>query len=154
MVYFDFKKAFGRISHLRMLHKLNELGIYGRLHGWVHRCPTKRTLRVKVGEEYSKCIGATSRVPQGSVLRPVLFLLYINDCLNGLSYDAVMFADGVKIWTIESPSYFQSLQNDVDYLSNWSQGTLMSFNTDKFFALRLRLRQAKDNNVQYRLNGE
>ncbi len=58
----------------------------------------------------------------GSVLGPVLFLLYINDCINGLSYDAVMFADDVKILrAIESPSDFHSLQNDVDYLSSWAQ---------------------------------
>ncbi len=93
-------------------------------------------------------------VPQGHVLGPVLFLLYINDCLNGLSFDAVMFADDVNIWkTIDSTSDVQSLQNDVDYLSSWSQGALMRFNTDKCVVLRLHPRQARDNNVQYQLNG-
>ncbi len=108
-----------------------------------------------VGEEYSKCIDVTSGVPQGSLLGPILFLLYINDCLNGLSCDAVIFADDVKMWrTIESPSDVQSLQNDVDYLSSWSQGGLMSFNTDKCVVLRLHPRQARENNVHYQLNGE
>ncbi len=91
----------------------------------------------------------TSGVPQGSVLGPVLFLLYINDCLHDLSCGAVMFADDVKIWrTIESPPDVQSLQNDVDYLSSWSQGALMSFNTDKCVVLRLHPRQSRDNNAQ------
>ncbi len=66
-----------------------------------------------------------------------------------------MFADDVKNWrTIEIPSDVQSLQNGVDYLSNLSQGALMSFNTDKCVVLRLHSRQAKGNNVQYQLNGE
>ncbi len=85
---------------------------------------------------------------QGSVLGPVLSLLCVNDCLNSLSCDAVMFADDVKIWrTIESPSDVQSLQNDVVYLPNWSQRFPMSFNTDKCVVLKLHLRQVKDYNV-------
>ncbi len=108
VIYFDFKKTLDCVPHLRMLHKFNELGICGRRHSWIQRFLTKSTLRVKVGEQFSKCIDVTSRVPQGSALGLVLFLFYINDCLNGLSCDAEMFADDVKIWrTIESPSDVQ-----------------------------------------------
>ncbi len=105
VIYFDFKKAFDCVPHLRMLRKLNELGICDRLHNWIQSFLTKRMLRFKVGEEYSNCIDATSGVPQGSVLGLVRVLLYINDCLNGLSCDVVMFADDMKIRrTNESPS--------------------------------------------------
>ncbi len=148
MIYFNFRKAFDCVPHLKFLQKLGQLGIPGWIHSWIQCFLTKRALRVKVGEGYSKLIEVTSGVPQG----PVLFLVYINECLNGLSCYVAMFADDVKI--SESPSDAPSLQNDINLLSTWPQRALMSFNTDKCFVLRLHPQQAKDSNPQYQLNGE
>ncbi len=138
-----------------MLQKLDQLGIAGRLHSWIQSFLTKRTLQVKVGEGNSKFIDVTSGAQQGSVLGPVLFLMNTNVCLNGLSCDSVMFADDVKIWrTIESSTDVQRLQKDINQLSIWSPGPLMSFNTDKRAVLRLHPQQANNNNPQYQLNGK
>ncbi len=68
LLYFDFRKAFDCVPHLRLLQKLDQQGIAGRLHSWIQSFLTKRTLRVNVGEGYSKFIDVTSEVPQGSVL--------------------------------------------------------------------------------------
>ncbi len=103
MIYFDLRKAFYCVPHLRLLQKLDQQGTAGRLHSWIQSFLTKRTPRVKLGEGYSKFIDVKSGVPQGSVVELVLFSMCINDCLNGLACDAVMFADDWKIWTtIES----------------------------------------------------
>ncbi len=68
VIYFDFRKAFDCVPHLRLLQKLDQLGISGRLYSLGQWFLTKRTLLVKVGEGYSKFMEITSGVPQGSAL--------------------------------------------------------------------------------------
>ncbi len=68
VMHFDFEKAFDCASYLRMLHKLNELGIVGSLHSWIQSCLTKRAFLVNIGEEHSKCIGVVSEFPQDCLL--------------------------------------------------------------------------------------
>ncbi len=129
------------------------MGISGRFHSCIQSFLTKRTLRIKVGEGFSKFIEVTNRTPQASVLGPIVFLLYINDCLNGLLCDAVVLSDDMKIWqTLECPFAVQSLQINIDGLSTQPRAALMGFNKDKRVVLILHPRQAKDRNCQYQLN--
>ncbi len=116
-MHFDFRKAFVCVHHLRLLQKLNNLGISSRFRSWMWSFLTKTTLQGKVGTGNSKYIKVTSEVPQGSVL----FLLNACDCVDGLWCDVAMFTDNVKIWrTVEGSSDVQSLQNDINQLPAWS----------------------------------
>ncbi len=114
MIYFDLRKALD----FRLLCKLNEFGISGKLHSCIQSPLNKKMLWVSVGEGYPKCIEVASGVPQGFAL----LLLFIIDCLNCLLCDMVMFADNVKWWwAIEGPSNVQSPQNDIDHLLRFIQ---------------------------------
>ena len=77
-------------------------------------------------------MNATSGVPQGSVLGPLLFILYANDVTDGLKSTLEMFADDSKLYRIiETPRDVEILQEDLNFISNWSKLWLLEFNTLK-----------------------
>jgi hypothetical protein len=138
IIYIDFRKAFDSVPHKRLLYKLQTYGIDGQLLKWLESFITGRTQRVCLNGTLSTSEYVLSGVPQGSVLGPLLFLIYVNDIPDNISCNILMFADDVKIWNpLNSPDSQEILQRNIDALHNWSEQWLLRFNVDKCAALRL-----------------
>ena len=132
IIYLDFKKAFDSVPHERLLKKLKMYGIAGKTLEWIKSFLTARTMRVSIRNAYSTWIEVTSGVPQGSVLGPLLFLLFVNDLPQWITSSLKMFADDTKLWhNIGKESDSQRLQNDLDSLIKWSTEWQLKFNPSK-----------------------
>nr|VZI35613.1 unnamed protein product [Spirometra erinaceieuropaei] len=137
-IYIDFKKAFDSVPHQRLLHKLRNAGIRGRLLVWIQSFLAGRSQRVQVGRQQSSEVSVVSGVPQGSVLGPTLFLVFINDCIKDLDCDTILFADDIKLWkVIHNAADADHLQANVNRLEGWSKRWLMPFNISKCNFLQL-----------------
>ena len=143
-VYLDFKKAFDTVPHLRLLNKLQAFGITGRLKQWIQDFLLNRTQRVKINNILSTPLPVTSGVPQGSVLGPILFLLYINDLPQGINSNCYMFADDTKIYRkLQADAYINDyFQQDLDKLQAWSDKWLLQFHPDKCKRMHIKRRQS------------
>ena len=91
MAILDFTKAFDKVPHKRLIHKLKYYGITGPISSWIESFLAERTQQVVINGSASKPIKVTSGVPQGTVLGPLLFLLYINDLPNNLTSNVRLF---------------------------------------------------------------
>ena len=135
IVYFDFAKAFDSVNHDLILYKLKHMyNIDGTLLKFITNYLQHRKQRVVIGNESSDLKVVDSGVPQGSILGPILFVLFINDLPQGLSNgtNLALYADDTKIWRrIHSEDDHLILQQDIDYLNNWALINKMNFHPGK-----------------------
>lgn len=132
VVLLDFSKAFDKVNHSKLLWKLHQYGIRGKVLSWIRAFLGNRSQRVVIDGEESDSIPVNSGVPQGSVLGPILFLAYINDLPDGISSQVRLFADDTALYlTIKSDEDSLALQNDLNALSVWESKWDMQFNPSK-----------------------
>ena len=139
-IYCDFMKAFDKVPHKRLVYKVSKYGIKGDVIGWIDSFLSNRTQCVSIGEAESEIMPVTSGIPQGSVLGPLLFVMYINDLPDVVDKDTFifLFADDTKAFRdIKSVPDQLILQNDVKSLTEWSDIWLLKFHPDKCVAMHL-----------------
>ena len=122
MVYLDYSKAFDSVPHLRLIQKLVRYGIGSSLLLWMRSFLIGRSQRVVLNGIASHWSDVTSRVPQGSVLRSLLFVLYINDITDVNQSDLGIFTDDTKIFSIiRDICNMTKLQRDLNNMQEWSK---------------------------------
>ncbi|CAM4389985.1 unnamed protein product [Caretta caretta] len=118
-VYLDFQKAFDKVPQQRLLHKLSGHGIRGKIVSWIENWLKDKEQRVGINGKFSEWRQLTSGVPQGSVLGPVLFNLFINDLEKGVNSQVAKFADNTKLLKIiKTKADCEELQKDLTKLSD------------------------------------
>ena len=147
----DFKKAFDKVPHQRLLLKLKAHGIGNSMINCIEKWLIDRRQRVVVDGEVSNWKSVLSGVPQGSVLGPILFLIYINDLDDDITSEVLKFADDTKVFRkIKSDADRQHLQDDLNKLIEWSEKWQMLFNFGKCKCLHT---GHGNENAQYTMGG-
>ena len=150
-IYMDFQKAFDTVPHKRLVSKLTAYGIKESTIIWIKSFLDNRLQHVNINNKKSDWMQVTSGIPQGSVLGPILFVIYINDLPDLVKSDVYLFADDTKIFKImENSGDSNILQRDLDILTQWSDKWLLKFHPDKCKHMHIN-RKGDATDVRYRL---
>ena len=133
VVFCDISKAFDRVWHKGLIHKLKQSGISGNLLKWFQKYLYGREQRVVINGSNSNWLPVKAGVPQGSILGPLLFIIFINDIVNEINAEIKLFADDTSLYLIvDNPNdtaFF--LNQDLNQLQRWSEKWLVKFNPNK-----------------------
>ena len=154
VVYFDFAKAFDTVSHVKLLQKLKCYGIDGSVYNVLENFLSGRCQQVVLPNGTSDSKLVTSGIPQGSILGPLLFLLYINDIADYFTNNVCikLFADDIKIYfEIVNESDPAIFQNSINYIHDWAETWQLQLALNKCHHLRISLNKL-DSNTIYHLN--
>lgn len=152
-IYTDFMKAFDKVPHQRLMKKIENYGIKDPVLGWIRDFLSDRYQSVAINNIYSDWKEVISGIPQGSVLGPILFVLYINDLPNMVESEAYLFADDTKVFKIiERDNDSEILQQDLERMEKWSEDWLLKFHPEKCKYINVRKRKEASNR-KYRLLG-
>ena len=154
IIYLDFAKAFDTVSHRLLCHKLKSYGINGNLLEWFKSYLSNRKQRVVLEGIHSEWQNVSSGVPQGSILGPLLFLMYANDMSKEVSVQTsvAMYADDTKVFRkIVTVNDAIELQRDLDKMVEWSRKWKMKFNVLKCKLLTI-TRKVRPIDINYTMN--
>ena len=150
----DFAKAFDKVAHNRLSAKLSYYGIDGTTRTWINAFLSNRQQQVVIEGATSRCSYVTSGVPQGTVLGPTLFLVFINDIADQLSSTARLFADDCVIYRpIKTEADHHALQKDLDTLVEWADTWQMEFNVAKCAVMQATNKKCKKS-YPYQMKGQ
>ena len=131
-VYLDISKAFDRVWHDGLIYKLKRCGVSGQLLFLIQSSLKDRKQRTVLNGQSSTWGAISAGVPQGSILGPIFFLVYINDLAVGLKCNVKLFADDTSLFTVveDSNTAANDMNHDLDLIGQWAHSWRMSFNPD------------------------
>ena len=149
-IYTDFAKAFDKVDHGILLHKLKKMKISGKLGRWIQDFLRNREQIILVEKVKSSKSLIISGIPQGSVLGPILFLIYISDIGEDLLASTLVYVDDTKVKrSVKSEIDVENLQIELNKLDTWSKNNNMEFNKKKFQVLRYGENEDLKNETSY-----
>ncbi|PIC30030.1 hypothetical protein B9Z55_021411 [Caenorhabditis nigoni] len=150
-VYIDFKKAFDTVSTKKLLLKLTSYGISSKMQNWLCSFLTDRTQQINVNGKLSEEAKVLSGVPQGSVLGPLLFLIFVNDIGDSFASNFLLYADDLKLFSTNA----DDIENDLEKLEAWCDSWQMSVAPSKCEAISFCHRKRLTNtNPTFSINDE